>query len=326
MNTNDFGSQSISGNVDKWERGVPSNALVTVNSPVNVWKTDLDADVTEGDYACALQTPSYNMTAAGTYTLRFRRSMEVIFCNAPIAVQLQYSIDRGASWTRLGVDADVNATNWYNRGPSTGCPIDASIFADQYGWTLNGNNTLCTYNISTGVPALIGQGEVTFRFVLSVKPGYGATSYLADGFMVDDFEILGPVNSPFGAAANVITSGTLTPFTACSGIASAQQSFTVSGSNLTSNLVVTPPTGFEVSITSGSGFTNSLSFVPSSGIVTTKTIFVRMTSTAVGTPSGNIVCSTTGASQNVFASGTVNALPTPTITGAYLFVRVDPQH
>ena len=319
INTNDFGSQSISGGVNKWERGVPSNALVTVNSPVNVWKTDLDADVTEGDYACALQTPSYNMTAAGTYTLRFRRSMEVIFCNAPIAVQLQYSIDRGASWTRLGVDADVNATNWYNRGPSTGCPIDASIFADQYGWTLNGNNTLCTYNISTGVPALIGQGEVTFRFVLSVKPGYGATSYLADGFMVDDFEILGPVNSPFGAAANVITSGTLTPFTACSGIASAQQSFTVSGSNLTSNLVVTPPTGFEVSITSGSGFTNSLSFVPSSGIVTTKTIFVRMTSTAVGTPSGNIVCSTTGASQNVFASGTVNALPTPTITGSLSF-------
>ena len=111
INTNDFGSQSISGGVNKWERGVPSNALVTVNSPVNVWKTDLDADVTEGDYACALQTPSYNMTAAGTYTLRFRRSMEVIFCNAPIAVQLQYSIDRGASWTRLGVDADVNATN-----------------------------------------------------------------------------------------------------------------------------------------------------------------------------------------------------------------------
>ncbi|MBK9636464.1 MAG: PKD domain-containing protein [Bacteroidetes bacterium] len=43
INPNDFGSQSISGGVNKWESGVPSNALITVNSPVNAWKTDLDA-------------------------------------------------------------------------------------------------------------------------------------------------------------------------------------------------------------------------------------------------------------------------------------------
>ncbi|MBK9400559.1 MAG: PKD domain-containing protein [Bacteroidetes bacterium] len=319
INPNDFGAQSISGNVNKWERGVPGNALSTANSPVNVWKTDLDADVTEGDYACALQTPSFNMTAGGTYTLRFRQSMEVVFCNAPLGVQLQYSTNKGSTWTRLGVNSDPNATNWYNRGPATGCPIDASIFADQYGWTTTSNNTLCTYNLTTGVPALVGQGEVTFRFVLSVKPGYGASSYLADGFMVDDFEILGPLNAPFGAAPSIVTTGTLTPFSACSGTASAQQSFTVSGSGLTTNLIVTPPTGFEVSLTSGSGFASSLSLTPSSGNVSTTTIFVRMASTAVGTPSGNIVCSTTGASQNVFASGTVNALPTPSITGSLTF-------
>jgi PKD domain len=320
INPNDFGSQAVNGGVNKWERGVPANALVTVNSPVNVWKTDLDADVTEGDYICALQTPSYNMTSAGTYTLRFRRSMEVVFCNAPLAVQVQYSTDKGTTWTRLGVDADPNATNWYNRGPATGCPIDASIFADRYGWTLTGNNTLCTYNLTTGVPALVGQGEVTFRFVLSVKPGYGASAYLADGFMVDDFEILGPVNGPFGATANIITTGTLTPFSACAGTASAQQSFSVSGTSLTTNLIITPPTGFEVSLTSGSGYASSLSLVPSSGTISTTTIFVRMASTAVGTPSGNITCASTGATtQNVFASGTVNALPTPTITGSLSF-------
>lgn len=194
INVNDFGSMSIRGNTDKWERGVPSNFLTTVNSAVNAWKTDLDADLTQGDYACVLMTPNYNFTAAGTYILRFRRSMEIAFCNAPFAVQVQYSTNKGVSWTRLGVNADPAATNWYNRGPATGCPVDAAVFPDRYGWTITSNNTLCTYNLTTGVPALVGQPNVAFRFVLSVAPGYSASGYAVDGFMVDDFEILGPIN------------------------------------------------------------------------------------------------------------------------------------
>ncbi|MBL0016911.1 MAG: PKD domain-containing protein [Bacteroidetes bacterium] len=199
INPDDFGSQSIRGGVNKWERGVPANFLVTVNSPTNVWKTDLDADLTAGDYACVLQTPSYNFTSsASAYTLRFRRSMEIVSCNAPFAAQVQYSTDKGDTWTRLGVNADPASTNWYNRGPATGCPVDASVFADRYGWTITSNNTLCTYNLTVGVPALVGQANVCFRFVLSVAAGFSPLGYAADGFMVDDFEILGPVNAPSG--------------------------------------------------------------------------------------------------------------------------------
>ncbi|MBL7927759.1 MAG: T9SS type A sorting domain-containing protein [Bacteroidia bacterium] len=318
-NLNDFGSQSIRGGIDKWERGVPSNFLTTVNSPVNAWKTDLDADLTPGNYSCVLQTPSYNFTAAGTYTLRFRRSMEVVFCNAPFAVQVQYSTDKGLNWTRLGVDADPNATNWYNRGPAAACPIDASVFSDRYGWTLTGHNTLCTYNLTTGVPALIGQSDVTFRFVLSVISGYSGSAYAADGFMVDDFEILGP-NNPASGTATIVTTGTLNPFSSCAGFVSAAQSFTVSGSGLTANLDVTAPTGYEVSLTAGSGYAATLALTPVSGNVNTTTIFVRLTNSASGTPSGNVACTSAGAiTQNVAASGTVHANPAPSISGSLSF-------
>lgn len=212
INPDDFGSQSVRGGIDKWERGVPTNFLTTVNSPVNVWKTDLDADLTAGDYATVLQTPSFNFTSsASAYTLRFRRSMEIAFCNGPVAAQVQYSTDKGQTWTRLGVNADPAATNWYNRGPATGCPVDAGVFPDRYGWSITSNNTLVTYNITTGVPALVGQPSVTFRVIVSVAPGYSASGYAVDGFMVDDFEILGPVNAPLGpTAAGASISGRVT--------------------------------------------------------------------------------------------------------------------
>ncbi|HRF19776.1 MAG TPA: HYR domain-containing protein, partial [Chitinophagaceae bacterium] len=118
---------------------------------------------------------------------------------------------------------------------------------------------------------------------------------------------------PCAGAPTITTSGSLTPFTACSGNASAEQSFTVSGTDLTANLVVTAPAGFEVSTTSGSGFGSSVSLAPSSGTVPSTTIYVRMAATATGTPAGNIACSSTGATtQNVAVSGTVNTAPTVT--------------
>jgi subtilisin-like proprotein convertase family protein len=133
-----------------------------------------------------------------------------------------------------------------------------------------------------------------------------------DGGTLDSWQ-LEICSTPCGATPTITTTGTLTSFTACSGNASAEQSFTVSGTDLTANLVVTAPADFEVSTTSGSGFGSSVSLVPSSGTVPVTTIYVRMAATATGTPSGNITCTSTGATtQNIAVSGTVNTAPTIT--------------
>jgi hypothetical protein len=109
----------------------------------------------------------------------------------------------------------------------------------------------------------------------------------------------------------VSQSGSLSAFSACANVASAQQSFSVSGLYLSGNLVVTAPTGFSVSTTSGSGWASSVSLTPASGTVSSTLIYVRMNALASNPTSGNIVCSSTSASSvNVAVSGSVIAAPT----------------
>jgi len=113
----------------------------------------------------------------------------------------------------------------------------------------------------------------------------------------------------------ITSTGTLTPFFSCLGKASSQKSFTINGINLTANLVVTPPTGFEISTTSGFGFGASVSLTSTSGIVNNTIIYMRMTSSATGSPSGNVVCTSTGANtKNIAVSGVVNAVTITTST------------
>lgn len=101
------------------------------------------------------------------------------------------------------------------------------------------------------------------------------------------------------------TTGTLAFGNVNVGTTSTQQSYTVSGTNLTANLVVTAPTNFAVSTTSGGPYTSSVSLAPSSGTVNTTTIYVVYQPTANGAQTGNVGNASTGATtRNVAVSGT----------------------
>jgi len=86
---------------------------------------------------------------------------------------------------------------------------------------------------------------------------------------------------------------------------SSVQSYTVSGSNLTSNIVVAAPNGFQVSKQNNSGFANSITLNQTGGAVASTTIYARFTPTAAQNYSGNISHTSTGATtQNVSVNGT----------------------
>ncbi len=85
---------------------------------------------------------------------------------------------------------------------------------------------------------------------------------------------------------------------------SAEDTFTVEGLFLTTDIVVAAPsTDFEVSLTSGSGFASSVSVTPDgSGTVATTTIYVRLAAgLAVGPYSGDITVSSTGVTNETVA-------------------------
>ena len=109
------------------------------------------------------------------------------------------------------------------------------------------------------------------------------------------------VNTPV-----IATSGTLSAFSACDGVNSSEQNFTVSGQYLTNDIVVTPPTGYEVSTSSGASFASSVTLSPTSYTVNSTTIYARLKSGLyVNNYSGNITCSTTsGSNQTIALSGT----------------------
>ncbi|HPT03234.1 MAG TPA: T9SS type A sorting domain-containing protein [Bacteroidales bacterium] len=134
---------------------------------------------------------------------------------------------------------------------------------------------------------------------------YGESSASnAANIFLDDIEYSNTLPVPTISAP---VPASLSGFSTTAGTPSASQTFTISGNYLTSDLVITAPTDFEVRESGTGTYGSTVTFPPVSGTVSTKTIDVRIAASAqVGSPSGNIVCSSEGATdQNVTVSGTV---------------------
>ena len=198
-----FGSESLAGGIDLWERGAPSNAISNTASGSSVWKTDLDADIAKAHYQCALYSPSFNMTASGSYTLGLDYRMEAVHSQVPIGVYVEYSIDGGTLWTQLGTYNAAN--NWYST--SNHLVVSSGIC-----WSHSRSSyTSATVNAS----ALAGNSDVRFRVVTAVADGWSlggnpTVGYEVDGFSLDNFSLSGPANDAIGLPVETTLNTTAT--------------------------------------------------------------------------------------------------------------------
>ncbi len=165
----------------------------------------------------------------------------------------------------------------------------------------------------TGGPANIGAAvplpaTVYARIASSAPSGSlsGNITLASSGADNLTIALTGSVGSG-GTPSISATPGSLTGFKASLGKVSAVQSFAVNGSNLTANMTISAPAGFEVSASEAGTYSSSLSLAPVDGAVSTTAVYIRLSTTATaGAVSGNISVSSTGAdTQRVAVSGTV---------------------
>lgn len=126
-------------------------------------------------------------------------------------------------------------------------------------------------------------------------------------------------------AATVTTTGTLSSFTQNIPAASATQTYTVSGTNLTAGIIITPPANFQVSDDGGVTWhttASPITLAQSGGTVAPKAISVRLNAATAGPYSGNITNASTGAvTVNVPVLG--NAFASTAPAGTSLVVAQD---
>jgi len=184
------------------------------------------------------------------------------------------------------------------------------------------NTTITEYTLTSASSATyvanqtVNIGAVATPFKIKIE-GLGNGSNVR-GTRLRNYSLVG---NPVATGSTITATPTsLSPFTYVLGNGpSAQQSFTVSGSNLTTDITVTPPTNYEVSTTSGTGFVSTpFTLAQTSGSVASTTLYTRLKAgLSVNTFNENIVFTSTGATAvNVALTGEVTTpIANLTITG-----------
>lgn len=220
-------------------------------------------------------SPVFNLNAYSNPMLSFRTATK--FDGNILQVMLSSDYD----------GEDPTAATWHE--------LTCELSTGNYIWAESGSIDLSEY---TGDSCYIG-----FKYTCEESQ--------AAAWEVDDIILIGQTSEP----VVTVTPLALTGFTYIEGNGpSDEQSFTVSGFNLSGNITVTPSTNYEISQTSGSGFTsNSISLAPIGGNVEDTTIFVRLKAgLAVDDYNEDITVSCNDVDTiNVTCNGNVTEQPVP---------------
>ncbi|MFM2315890.1 MAG: hypothetical protein RLZZ155_222, partial [Bacteroidota bacterium] len=202
-------------------------------------------------------------------------------------------------------------------------PGNAQLSVDFTAPTANGGASITNYEYSTnngGSFTAFSPAQTTTPLVIS-----GLTNGVTYDVRIRAVNSVGS-----GAASNMIPGTPAAPadptitvapalfasnFSTTYGTASASQTFTIAAAAIDQDLLVTAPTGFEISLNNNTGFASSLTLAQSSGEVASTTIYARLLATASagnynssiftisggGAPDVNITTSSTGNAVNAKA-------------------------
>lgn len=245
----------------------------------------------------AYSTGNYILTS-GTWALNnaIANTTPSNLHSTPRGLQLKSTV--GASATSPIITAGgLGTISFWVCSTSAGGAINVS-------WQINGGgfNAGTSYTGLTTSPVLYtltvndANANIQFKFTRT-----------AGTVVLDDVSTTSYSSAP--SLAITLSPTTLTGFSYVFGSGpSANQTFTASGVNLTTDITLTPPTNYEISTSSGSGFGSTITLTPASGTVSSTTIYVRLKS---GLPIGNynsesVSATSTGAfTKNVVCSGSV---------------------
>jgi len=243
-----------------------------------------------------------------------------IWNTARTATEITNNMNISMSGNETGLVANYNFDQGVANGNNTSITTLTDITANSLAGTISGVTlTGTTSNFVDGfIPEITAPGNATTVYasstlalsnglsggvwsstnagIASVNANTGLVSGVATGSVTVTYTIC---NKSVAYNLNVLLAPTLTStslktFTNCSGCIFVPQSFTVSAANLTSNVVITAPTGFRIATTISGTYTTSISLTPSAGTLSNTSIFVRLLNVASSASSGTLSITSTG--------------------------------
>ena len=217
-------------------------------------------------------------------------------------------------WTltpAAGVSITVSQINFGSRSTGTGpqaYDIRTSLdnFATAAASSMLANNS--TWALLTNAVSVAGASGQAITFRIYAYNGAGNALKNTANWRIDDLSITTATSGSIPVATLQVTPTSLSSFSAVSGSASAAQTVTVGGSNLTAGILAAASTGYEIS-RDGNTYSSSLTFAQQGGSVADTPLLVRLSAGAPsGVAGGSLVFRSAGADTIlVQLSGSVTA-------------------
>jgi hypothetical protein len=269
--------------------GWQNNGLYTFTNGGQATTADVRTSNASSGYTDAAGSPASGggnvfFTGVGSAVVGF--AIEGINVASFVNLTLDYSYRKESSTAFPPFAVDYwNGTAWVTLASTA-----ATLFNE------NATSAIGWYRAKTlSLPAAAQINGLKIRFT---RTGTNTNTTRIDDIVLKGIDASGPVIIPNTGSFN----GSFGVFNV--GTSSSASSFTIQGANLTGDLTVTPPAGFEIRTGANPFSTTPLVFTSSAGAVPTTSIDVRFTPTSYDRFTGNVTCVSAGATTiNVPVNG-----------------------